>query len=40
MTDKTYWESFKAESEQIVDKIRDEGGIGSFRRHSGMPTAG
>jgi hypothetical protein len=32
MTDKTYWESFKAESEQIVDKIRDLIHEGNVRR--------
>ncbi len=32
MTDKTYWESFKAESEQIVDKIRDLIHDGNVRR--------
>ena len=32
ITDKTYWESFKAESEQIVDKIRDLIHEGNVRR--------
>ena len=32
MADKTYWESFKAESEQIVDKIRDLIHEGNVRR--------
>jgi len=32
MADKTYWESFKAESEQIVDKIRDLLHEGNVRR--------
>ena len=32
MADKTYWESFKAESEQIVDKIRDLVHEGNVRR--------
>ena len=36
MADRTYWESFKAESEQIVDKIRDlihEGNVRTKRSH-------
>ena len=32
MTEKTYWESFKAESEQIVDKIRQLIHAGNVRR--------
>jgi uncharacterized protein DUF4342 len=32
MADRTYWESFKAESEQIVDKIRDLIHEGNVRR--------
>jgi uncharacterized protein DUF4342 len=32
MADETYWESFKAESEQIVDKIRDLIHEGNVRR--------
>jgi hypothetical protein len=32
MTQKTYWESFKAESEQIVDKIRQVIHAGNVRR--------
>ena len=32
MADKTYWESFKAESEQVVDKIRELVHQGNVRR--------
>lgn len=32
MTEKTYWESFKAESEQVVDKIRQIVHEGNVRR--------
>jgi Domain of unknown function (DUF4342) len=32
MADQTYWETFKAESEQIVDKIRDLIHEGNVRR--------
>ena len=43
MTDKTYWESFKAEGEEIVDKIRDLIHEGNVRRvvvkHHGRTVA-
>jgi hypothetical protein len=43
MTEKTYWESFKAEGEQILDKIRDLIHEGNVRRvivqHQGRTVA-
>jgi len=43
MTEKTYWESFKAEGEEIVDKIRDLIHEGNVRRvivqHQGRTVA-
>ena len=43
MTEKTYWESFKAEGEEIVEKIRDLIHEGNVRRvivqHQGRTVA-
>ena len=43
MTEKTYWESFKAEGEQVIDKIRELIHEGNVRRvvvqHQGRTVA-
>ena len=43
MTDKTFWQSFKAEGESILDKVKDLVHEGNVRRvvvqHEGRPIA-